>query len=322
MNAVPPRGVAFPAARSAFPCSSWCASQLTCKDEGNRLFATGDFAGAVAAYTAALTQATTAAESAWPASRENEAPVAAPGVGVGPGCGGGEASATASVPAHPQPSSAPAPPPGPAGPAATVPELSGPALLATLHSNMAACYLKLDDAAAALRHCDEAIALDGSATKVGVLSNCQAQPWKGAFTLLWALGAHPPSPHCVYIRPPYSTHLFCSLLSRPPLASNSTKCTCVRLMSASWRPLPLPSQRKHTSRSCTPPVRACACNVSEQAKYRRAQALERLGRVEEAMTAFRALVATVPSAKEDATRTHNLVNLARLPQAEVNAVLS
>lgn len=255
--------------------------------------------------------------------------MAAPGVGVGPGCGGGEASATACVPAHPQPSPAPAPPPGPAGPAGpTVPELSGPALLATLHSNMAACYLKLDDAAAALRHCDEAIALDDSATKVGALSTVQCPTANGRGPSPccghWTPIPSPLTMLCVYILPARSTHIFCSLLPCPPLASNpspSTKRTCVRLMSASWRPLPLPSQRKHASRSCTTPARACACNVPEQAKYRRAQALERLGRVEEAMTAFRALVATVPSAKEDATRTHNLVNLARLPQAEVNAVL-
>lgn len=54
-----------------------------------------------------------------------------------------------------------------------------------------------------------------------------------------------------------------------------------------------------------------------QAKYRRAQALERLGRVEDALESFRALVKDVPAAKEDAQRAHNLVNLSALPLVPV-----
>ena len=57
--------------------------------------------------------------------------------------------------------------------------------------------------------------------------------------------------------------------------------------------------------------------VTVQAKYRRAQALERMGRVDEALALFKKLVEEVPAAQADAQRTHNLVTVSALPQSDV-----
>ena len=99
----------------------------TKKDEGNKLFAEGKLADAAEVYAAAIAM-----------------------YHAGPGCEN----------APPAPASAGAC--DAAAPSATV----TPAVLATLHSNLAACYLRLDEPTLALKHCDDAIAIDATLTKV------------------------------------------------------------------------------------------------------------------------------------------------------------
>ncbi len=98
------------------------------KDEGNRLFADGDVAGAIASYTQAVHACATAAVNVVPAVDS----------GV---LHDGSVAVTEAIP---------------------------PALLATLHSNLAACFLRIDEPVKAMLHCDACIALDATNTKVSV----------------------------------------------------------------------------------------------------------------------------------------------------------
>jgi hypothetical protein len=120
-------------------------------------------------------------------------------------------------------------------------------LVANIHNNLAACYLKLEQPELAFEQCEKALAIDSGLVKVRLRA---------------AAGA-------------------------------------------AWGGWPVTD-------------RAFGLVVCSQARYRRAQALERLGRIEEALHSFRELMATVPAAKSDAQRNTNFMNLSKLPASEVS----
>jgi hypothetical protein len=169
------------------------------KDEGNRLFADGSIAGAIDAYTAALSMyhAGPGAENAPPTAAAAAAAAAAVAVAATSpaGCGDGTA----------------------------IPQ-SGASLLATLHSNLAACYLRTDDAENALKHAEEAIAVDPAMTKV---RGCAA--WNGS----WACGGQW---HFQIMLRGAAAQCHCIFTARGTLAHSTgtlPSCTSVRAIGSS-----------------------------------------------------------------------------------------